>query len=241
MRARNQLQRSKDGNGLRSVRVALYARTSRSGQHIDVQLGQLRQVAAQRGWEVVGEFVDDEVSSRRARRPEFERLLAAAHSGGADLVAAVALDRFARSTRELLELGDRLQCWGVDLVSLREQIDTSSAVGRLVFTVLAALAEFERELLRERTLAGLDGARRRGKRFGRPPVPVDTGLVAELRLRGVPWPQIARRVGASESTVRRAMRPKGTQSNVPLAEAQPTARSEVSGEAAICPVTNGRL
>jgi len=187
-------------------RAALYCRTSKTGQHIDVQLGQLRQVASQRGWEVVGEFVDDEVSSRRARRPEFDRLLVAAHGGGADLVAAVALDRFARSTRELLELGDRLQRWGVDMVSLREQIDTSSAVGRLVFTVLSALAQFERELLRERTLLGVEAARGRGKVLGRPRAHIDADEALELRERGVPWPAVARRLGVSISTAKRGIR-----------------------------------
>jgi len=187
-------------------RVALYARTSRAGQHIDVQLGQLRQVAEQRGWKIVAEFVDDEVSTRRKHRPQFERMMKAAHAGKMNVVAAVALDRYARSVRELLDLGDNLNSYGVNLVSIREQIDTTTAVGKMTFTVLAAVAEFERELIRERTLAGLDEARRRGKTLGRPTADVDPGEVAELRARGVSWPKVARRLGASESTCRRALR-----------------------------------
>jgi DNA invertase Pin-like site-specific DNA recombinase len=192
-------------------RVALYARTSRAGQHVDVQLRQLREIAKQRRWQVVDEFVDDEVSSRRRHRPQFEAMLKAAHAGQVDLVAAVALDRYARSVRELIDLGDQLQGWGVDLISLREQIDTSSAVGRMVFHVLAALAEFERELLRERTLEGLDGARRRGKALGRPTAGVDADLVRELRAEGLSWPKVAKRIGASESTCRRALKQRRAQ------------------------------
>lgn len=187
-------------------RAALYARTSRAGQHIDVQLAQLRQVAQQRGWQIVGEFVDDEVSSRRRHRPEFEKMLQAAHRGELDVVASVALDRYARSVTELLALAEKLAAWGVDLVSLREQIDTSSAVGKMTFTVLAAVAEFERELIRERTLAGLDEARRRGKALGRRRADVDPGAVAELRAKQVAWPAIAKRLGVSEATCRRVLR-----------------------------------
>ena len=95
-------------------RAALYARTSRTGQHIDIQLEQLRQVAKQRGWEVTGEFVDDDVSSRRKHRPEFAKMLKAAEAGKLDLVVSVALDRYARSTTELLGLSENLKSWGVD-------------------------------------------------------------------------------------------------------------------------------
>ena len=198
----------------RVLRAALYCRTSRSGQHIDVQLTQLRQIAAQRGWQVVAEFVDDEVSSRRKSRPEFEKMLVAAQRAEFDLVAAVALDRYARSVRELLDLGEKLCAWGVDLISIRESVDTTSAVGKMTFTVLAAVAEFERELIRERTLAGLDEAKRRGKKLGRPRVSVDGGAVAELRANGIAWPKIAKRLGASESSCRRALR----QSNAALSK-----------------------
>jgi len=107
--------------------------------------------------------------------------------------------------------------------------------------VRAAGAECERAPLRERTLAGLDGARRRGKRLGRPEVPVDTGLVAELRARGVPWPKVAERVGASESTVRRAMRERGGLSKTPPAGGSSSRRKEVSAETADETVTIGRL
>jgi DNA invertase Pin-like site-specific DNA recombinase len=187
-------------------RAALYARTSRTGQHIDIQLEQLSQVAKQRGWRVVGEYVDDDVSSRRKHRPQFVKMLKAAEAGKLDLVVSVALDRYARSTTELLGLAENLKSWGVDFVSLRESIDTSTAVGKLTFTVLAALSEFERELIRERVLAGLDGARRRGKKLGRPKRHVDPGQVEELRNNGVPWTKIAKKLGASESTCRRALR-----------------------------------
>lgn len=187
-------------------RAALYARTSRTGQRIDVQLEHLRQVGRQRGWEIVGEFVDDDVSSRKKHRPQFAKMLKAAEAGNLDMVVAVALDRYARSTTELLGLAENLKTWGVDFISLRESIDTSTAVGKLTFTVLAALSEFERELIRERVLAGLDGARKRGKKLGRPKRQVDPVRVAELRDKGIPWSKIAAKLGASESTCRRALR-----------------------------------
>lgn len=200
------MRRARSSHPGQPIRVALYCRTSRSGQHIDAQLAQLRQVADQRGWVVVGEFIDDEVSSRRKHRPQFAAMSDAARKGGLDVIAACALDRYARSVRELLDLSERAERWGVDLISLRESIDTSTAVGKMTFTVLAAVAEFERELIRERTLVGLDGARRRGKRLGRPTVNVDVLRLAQKRARGVPWPTLAAELGASEATLRRALR-----------------------------------
>ncbi|MCC6750685.1 MAG: recombinase family protein [Deltaproteobacteria bacterium] len=190
--------------------VAIYARTSQSNQNIDVQLNQLRDAAGRRRWKIVEEYVDDDVSSRRRHRPDFERMLVDASRGRFTLVAAVALDRYARSTTELLALGEKLQSVGVDFISLREQIDTSTAVGKLTFTVLSAIAEFERELIRERVMAGLAGARKRGKQIGRPRREVDAARVAALREQGVPWPKIAARLQASESTCRRVLRAQGS-------------------------------
>jgi len=187
------------------VQVAIYARTSTSDQHHDVQLDQLRETAARRGWNIVNEYVDAGVSSGKRSRPAFDAMLRDAEGGKFSLIFVAALDRLSRSLQELLTTSEKLSSWGVDLVSERENIDSSGATGKLVFHILGAVAEFERALLRERTIAGMEAARKRGRQLGRPRLEVDTDLALELRAKDVPWSRVARRLQVSESTARRAV------------------------------------
>ena len=153
-----------------SKRVALYARvsTSNHGQDTGVQLDELRLVAAQRGWRVVGEFVDDGVSGGVASRPALDRMMAAAKAGKLDVVAVWRFDRFARSTQHLLSGLEDFRHLGVEFVSLRESVDTTTPAGKMVFTFLAAVAEFEKALIVERVRAGVARAQANGKHCGRP-------------------------------------------------------------------------
>jgi DNA invertase Pin-like site-specific DNA recombinase len=185
-------------------RIAIYARVSTTDQHPEAQLHALRKYAARRGTDAL-EFVDHAVSGRRARRPALDALLAAVRRREVDAVACTKLDRIARSVRHLCGLAAELEALGVDLVVLDQAIDTSTPTGRLLFHVLAAIAEFEADLIRERTRDGLDAARRRGKRLGRPPVlsDRDRARVARLHGAGRSIRQIAKILGVGRSTVAR--------------------------------------
>jgi DNA invertase Pin-like site-specific DNA recombinase len=187
------------------VRAALYARVSTAEQSPDAQLHTLRGHAAARGWEFC-EFVDHGVSGAKDRRPALDRLMKAARARQIDVVAVTKLDRLARSTHHLVMLGRELVALGVDLIVLDQQIDTMTPSGRLLFHMLAAIAEFERDLIRDRVTAGLRRAQARGVRLGRPTAIVSTSLIEELRGAGVSIGNIARRVGCSHATVRRRLR-----------------------------------
>lgn len=152
------------------MRVGLYARVSTEdkGQDPEVQLTPMRELAAARGW-AVADYVDLAPASDLRGRREWRRLLEDARLGRIDLVLVWKLDRFARSALDALQWLKQLDAAGVGLKILTQDIDTTSAAGRLVFTILAAVAEMERELIRERVEAGMVRARAQGKRLGRPP------------------------------------------------------------------------
>jgi DNA invertase Pin-like site-specific DNA recombinase len=181
-----------------SMRVAIYARVSTaSGQDPTTQTRELREYCGCRGWDVAGAYVDVGISGTKERRPELDRLMADAHKRKFDVICVWKFDRFARSVSHLLRALETFKALGIDFVSYSEQMDTSTPAGKMVFTVLGAVAELERSLIVERVRAGLRNARAKGKSLGRPRVFVDAERVAELRSIGRSWPQIARelRVG----------------------------------------------
>jgi DNA invertase Pin-like site-specific DNA recombinase len=147
-------------------RAALYARVSTYGQDPELQLRELREYYQKQGWELISESVD-QISSGKVR-PNLERLLEAADRKEFDVLLVWKFDRVARSSIELCTILERLKKSGVSFTSLTEQIDTDTAAGKLVFTVLSAVAEMERSLIRERVRAGLRNARAKGKTLGRP-------------------------------------------------------------------------
>lgn len=165
------------------ARAALYCRVSTTGQTADNQLLALRAFAVARGW-VVTEFVDHGVSGARERRPALDALLSAARARRVDVVACVKLDRLARSVSHLVALAKELEVLGIDLVVLDQAIDTTTAAGRLLFHMLAAIAEFERDLTRDRVLAGLKRARAHGRRGGRPRARFDLARAQRLLAEG---------------------------------------------------------
>jgi DNA invertase Pin-like site-specific DNA recombinase len=187
------------------MRVAIYARVStHNGQNPEMQLAELREYCARRGWEIVGEYVDAGVSGARERRPELDRMLAACKRRQVDAVVVYRYDRFARSLRQLVNALCEFDSLGIQFVSLHEGVDTSTPNGRLVFGIFASIAEFERELIRERVRSGLALARAQGKRIGRPRRLVDAARVVELRRQGWSWAEIAREMGVGLGTVHRA-------------------------------------
>jgi DNA invertase Pin-like site-specific DNA recombinase len=179
---------------IKTRRCAVYARVSTDDQDESLQLTALQEFVSQRRWDLKAEYVDHGVSSRDVR-PQLERLMKDAHKGKFDVVAVWKFDRFARSTRELVFALEQFQSWGIDFVSVTQSIDTSGPMGKLVFSVLAAIAEFERSLIAERVIAGMQEARRKGKHCGRPAKEFDVERAAELRRTGLSWRKLAGSTG----------------------------------------------
>lgn len=148
-------------------RVALYARVSTREQTTDNQMDRLLEIADMRGYNIVGEYVDV-ASGADQHRPQLNRMLASAKRGEIDRILAIRLDRLARSVVNLAELVGNLNAWAVALEIIDQPIDTLTASGRLTYTILSAVAEFERELIRDRTRDGLARAKAEGKAIGRP-------------------------------------------------------------------------
>ena len=188
------------------MKAALYARVSTAnGQDPTMQTRELREYCQRRGWKVVGEYVDAGISGAREKRPQLDRLMGDAHRRRFDAVVVWRFDRFARSVSHLLRALETFRALGIEFVSLSEQMDTSTPTGKLVFTVLGAVAELERSLVAERVRAGLRNARAKGRRLGRPRVAVDRAKVAALRRGGASWEGISARLGVSRGTARRAL------------------------------------
>lgn len=180
-----------------AVRAAIYARVSTADQAPENQLHELRRYVQARGW-LAREYVDHGVSGAKDRRPALDQLVADARRRRLDVVVCWRLDRLGRNLKHLITLLDDLQVVGVAFVSLAEGIDATTPAGKLQLHILGAIAEFERERVRERVLAGLQRARRQGKRLGRPrvspaPIVVPGGTVREA----------ARVWGVSKSTAAR--------------------------------------
>jgi DNA invertase Pin-like site-specific DNA recombinase len=170
------------------VKTAIYARVSTAnGQDPEMQSRELGEYCERRGWHLVDSYIDVGISGTKDRRPELDRLMADAHKRRFDVVVVWRFDRFARSVSHLLRALETFGSLGIQFVSLSEQVDTSTPAGKMVFTVLGAVAELERSLIVERVRAGLRNARAKGKRLGRPRKPVDVAKIAELRTQGISW------------------------------------------------------
>jgi DNA invertase Pin-like site-specific DNA recombinase len=153
------------------MRAAIYARvsTANMGQDPTMQTRELEEFCRRRRWEISDRYVDQGVSGAKDSRPELNRLMADAHLRRFDVITVWKFDRFARSVSHLLRALEAFQALGIEFVSLSEQIDTSTPAGKLVFTILGAVAELERSLIVDRVKAGMRNARAKGKRIGRPP------------------------------------------------------------------------
>ncbi len=178
------------------LRAAIYARVSTTnGQDPTVQTRELKEYCERRGWKLAGEYVDTGISGAREKRPQLDRLMADAHRRRFDAVVVWKFDRFARSVSHLLRALETFKALGIEFVSLSEQVDTSTPTGKMVFTVLGAVAELERSLIAERVRAGLRNARAKGKKLGRPSVVVDAPRIATLRRAGASWAEISAQLG----------------------------------------------
>jgi DNA invertase Pin-like site-specific DNA recombinase len=189
------------------LRAALYARVSTSGrgQDVGLQLEDLHRVAEQRGWQVFNEYRDEGISGAAESRPALDAMMQAARGGEIDIIMVWRFDRFARSTQHLLAALDEFRGLGVAFISLREQVDTTTPVGRVLFTLIAAISEFERALIRERVQAGVDRARANGTHCGRPRVDLDLRAAQALIGQGHSIRGVADMLAVPRSTLRRRL------------------------------------
>ena len=162
------------------TRTALYLRVSTPDQKPDLQYDGLRGYAERAGLQIVGDYCDHAISGRRKGRPQLGALMTSVRNREVDCVLVWKFDRFARSTRHLLAALEEFDHLGVRFISVQDQIDTASPMGRAMFTIIAAMAELESSLISERVSAGMKAAAARGRRLGRPPLA--PGLVKEIRM-----------------------------------------------------------
>ncbi|MDN5941575.1 MAG: recombinase family protein [Nitrospira sp.] len=188
------------------MKIVLYSRVSTNGQDPEVQLQALRAHATQRGWTIVEEFIDHGFSGAKEKRPALDRLMKAAWTGKFQAVLVWRFDRFARSVKHLLTALEKFRSLKINFISLQEQFDTSTPIGHAMFTIIGAMAQLERDIIRERVKAGLDRARALGVRLGRPVASAKPDEVAVLKQQGLSLPEIAKRLRCSPSTVKRLLR-----------------------------------
>jgi len=185
--------------------AAGYARVSTPDQDPTAQLEQLRTYCGARGWGI-HEYVDHGVSGAKERRPGLDALLQAVRRRTVDVVVCTKLDRLARSLEQLVALGKEFKTLGVEFVVLDQALDTTTSAGKALFGMLAVFAEFERDLIRERVIAGVQRAKALGKRLGRPRAPVSREQVLALREAGLSYRTIGRRLRISPALAHRLAR-----------------------------------
>ncbi len=185
-----------------SKTAALYARVSTLDQNCEVQLEDLRRYTSQRFGRSY-EYIDVGVSGTQRRRPQLDALMKDAHKRVFEVVLVWKFDRFARSLKHLIDSLEEFKALGIDFISYTEGVDTTTPSGQLLFHVVGAVAQFERDLIAERVRAGVAHARAMGKRIGRPRAPVDIERVTGLRKQGLSLRGIAKTLNIPVSRVRR--------------------------------------
>jgi DNA invertase Pin-like site-specific DNA recombinase len=185
-------------------KIAVYARVSTSdkGQDLETQLIPLREYVEARGWTLF-EVYSDVMSGTKEDRPALQRLMNDAQKRRFDVCLVYRFDRFARSTKSLVNALELFRNLGIDFISYQENIDTSSPAGKALFTMVSAFAELEASIISERVKSGLVKARAKGKKLGRPKVNVDTDKIIVLHQKGASNREIAKALSLSKSTVQR--------------------------------------
>ncbi|MBK9096714.1 MAG: recombinase family protein [bacterium] len=180
-------------------RVIIYARVSTREQNVDMQITDLHQYAEARKLKVVQEYVDY-ASGAKTDRTNYRKLFDDVQKRNTDIVLVWKFDRFARSTRELINALEEFNNIGVDFISYKENIDTSTPAGKILFTMISAFAEFERAIIRERVIAGMEKAKSKGTRIGRPKIPPFTiEKVLEMIKQGKNYKEIIKKLKISKS------------------------------------------
>ena len=198
-------------------KAAIYVRVSTPDQHVESQLYDLRELASQRGFEVVHEYEDRGFCGKNARRPGLDALMADARRKKFSVVLVAAFDRIARSTRNFLQVIDELDSMGIEFISRRENVDTSGPMGRLFVTIISAIAELERALVADRVKSGMRLARLSGKTIGRARLDIDREQVVQDRRSGMSLTQVAKRHNISRASVCRLMKGANDDCNLAIA------------------------
>lgn len=193
-------------------RVALYVRISPGGKKeekenvatsVKIQLNALRKFAEAKDWTVVKEYIDEFKSGKNIKeRPSFQQLMEDIPKNLFDIVLCYRLDRFGRSTKDLLKSAEFLKDNNIAFACSMQPIDTSSTIGMLFYTILAAIAEFERNNLLEKTAIGKAYAREKGKKFGPKYKKIDHDMIEALREKGFSYAKIAKKIGVAPNTIR---------------------------------------
>jgi DNA invertase Pin-like site-specific DNA recombinase len=187
-------------------RAALYLRVSTLDQHPETQLYDLRQMAAQRDYEIVHEYTD-RISGTKARRPGLDEMMQDARRGRVNILLVWACDRLARSVKHFLEVLDELNRLNIEFISFREQIDTGGPLGRAIIVIVGAVAELERNLIIERVRAGMRRAKLEGRHIGRKPLDLDRVGILRDRSQGQSLGQLAKSYRVSRATIHRVLHP----------------------------------
>ena len=189
------------------MKVALYTRVSTQDQSVEMQLSDLRKYCEQRGFEVYREYSDEGISGTREKRPSLDELMRDARKRKFDAVLCWRFDRFARSTKHLITALDEFRHLGIEFISYQENIDTSSPLGKAVFTIVSAIAELERNIIIERVKAGIKRAKENGKRLGRPRrLNLNLEELRRMRDKGLSYREIGMRVKACPASVYKTLR-----------------------------------
>jgi DNA invertase Pin-like site-specific DNA recombinase len=187
-------------------KAAIYVRVSTPDQHVESQLYDLRELAAQRGFEIVHEYADRGISGTKARRPGLDALMTDARRKKFSVVLVAAFDRIARSTKNFLQIIDELDSMGIEFISRREGVATGDAVGRLFVTIISAIAELERSLVVERVKSGMRRAKLEGRQIGRARLDINREQVVIDRREGMSLTAVAKRHNISRASVCRLMK-----------------------------------
>src|ERR1035441_421589 len=184
------------------MRVAIYARVSTKDQSCGLQIRDLKAYCAARKFMIFREYIDAGESGAKNSRPELNNLMADARKRKFDSVVVWRFDRFARSTKHLLLALEEFRSLGIQFISYQENVDTTSPLGQALFTIVSAVAQLERDLIRERVNAGIRNARARGKQLGRPQVKANLEEIHQLKAEGHSLRKIAAKLGIGDRTVR---------------------------------------
>jgi DNA invertase Pin-like site-specific DNA recombinase len=202
-------------------RAALYSRISTGDQHLETQLLDLREMAKQRGLEIVREYTDV-ISGAKSKRPGLDSLMSDARRHRFDVLLVAAFDRIARNVRHFLEVLDELSHLNIQFISLRENIDTGGPLGRAMLTIIGAISELERSIIVERVKAGMRRAKLEGRRIGRAPLDIDREQVVSDRRSGMSLTKVASKHRISRASVCRLMREAGANSTRVIAQTPQT-------------------
>jgi DNA invertase Pin-like site-specific DNA recombinase len=192
------------------MKIGIYARVSTKDQSCELQIRDLRAYCTARGFDLVREYIDVGQSGAKDSRPELNKLMDDARKRQFDVIIVWRFDRFARSTRHLLTALEEFRSLGIQFISYQENVDTITPLGQALFTIVSAVAQLERDLIRERVTAGIRNARANGKRLGRPRVKANLEEILQLRAEGYSLRKIAAKLGIGDATVRERLKePRG--------------------------------